>query len=205
MACSLDLEKSLRNQGFKAIAGIDEAGRGPLAGPVFAAAVILPDNFYLPGLNDSKKLTVAARERLATQIRSSPDVFYCVAYASVEEIDKLNILRATHLAMQRALRGLPITPDHAIIDGLPVDGLGVPHTAVVGGDGKSLSIAAASILAKVARDAEMLSLAKQYPQYAFEKHKGYGTRLHLEKLRQHGPSPVHRKTFAPVAQAARAH
>ncbi|MCX7712799.1 MAG: ribonuclease HII [Chthoniobacterales bacterium] len=200
MPCNLEAEDLLRSRGFKAIAGVDEAGRGPLAGPVFAAAVILPVGFELSGLDDSKKLAPKMRERLAERICSYEGVIYCVASASVVEIDEMNILRATYLAMRRALDGLVVAPDFALVDGLPVEGLEVPHEAIVGGDSRSLSIAAASVLAKVARDREMRKLAEMYPEYAFEKHKGYGTALHLTLLRKYGPSPIHRKSFKPVAE-----
>ncbi len=180
--------------------GIDEAGRGPLAGPVCAAAVILPSGFSLPGLTDSKKLSPPRRRELFQRLQSDPAVQSAIAYASVEEIDRLNILRATHLAMRRALEALPERPDHALIDGLPVQPFPIPQTALVKGDALSLSIAAASVLAKVSRDKEMLALDQLYPEYEFSRHQGYGTTRHLQLLRQLGPSPVHRRSFAPVAQ-----
>lgn len=200
MACDLSRERALRARGFFLIAGVDEAGRGPLAGPVVAAAVILPDGFTLEGLNDSKKISAARREKFYTALTTAAEILWAVASADVEEIDRLNILRATHLAMARALGGLPQKPDHALVDGLPVQGLPVPQTALVGGDTLSLSIAAASIIAKVTRDRLMVGLDEHYPQYGFARHKGYGVRDHLEALRQHGPCPVHRRTFQPVAQ-----
>ena len=200
MACDLSRERALRARGFFLIAGVDEAGRGPLAGPVVAAAVILPDGFTLEGLTDSKKISAARREKFYTALTTTAEILWAVASADVEEIDRLNILRATHLAMARALGGLPQKPDHALVDGLPVHGLPVPQTALVGGDTLSLSIAAASIIAKVTRDRLMVGLDEHYPQYGFARHKGYGVRDHLEALRQHGPCPVHRRTFQPVAQ-----
>lgn len=201
MACDLALERSLRARGFLLVAGVDEAGRGPLAGPVVAAAVVLPGGFALDGLTDSKKIGAAKREQLHEVLTTAAGVLWAVAEAAVEEIDRLNILRATHLAMARAVEGLARRPDHALVDGLPVRGLPVGHTAVVGGDMLSLSIAAASIIAKVTRDRLMAGLDKHYPQYGFARHKGYGVREHLDALRKHGPCPAHRRTFAPVAQA----
>lgn len=189
-------------RGIFFVAGVDEAGRGPLAGPVVAAAVILPRDHAGLGLDDSKKLTARRRESLCSALTSDPGVRWAVAEASVPEIDRLNILRATHLAMARAVTLLHPAATHALVDGLPVTGLPVPHTALVGGDGLSWSIAAASIIAKVTRDRLMLGLDAQFPQYGFARHKGYGVREHLEALRLHGPSPVHRRSFAPVAQAA---
>ena len=193
--------------GFKRVAGVDEAGRGPLAGPVFAAAVVFEREFLeaearqsLAGLDDSKKLPASRREFFHALLSACPHAKIGVASASVEEIDSLNILRATHLAMARAIGMLAPLPEFALVDGLPVKGLPVPHRAIVGGDGASLSIAAASVVAKVARDRLMVELAAQFPAYGFDRHKGYGTKAHLDALRRHGPCPVHRKTFAPVAQ-----
>lgn len=174
--------------------GVDEAGRGPLAGPVCAAAVILPPDFRAERLNDSKKLSPSVRDKLFELITDSA-LAYSIAFATVEEIDELNILNATYLAMNRAISGLAAVPSLALIDGNRNEGITYPSRCVVGGDGVSASIAAASILAKVTRDRLMLDLAEQYPQYAFEKHKGYGTKLHYEKLREYGPSDIHRKTF----------
>jgi ribonuclease HII len=182
------------------VAGVDEAGRGPLAGPVVAAAVILPEDFALDGLTDSKKVSAPKREKIYAILTATTEILWAVAEASVEEIDRLNILRATHLAMARAVQALPSKPDHALVDGLPVRGLPVEHTAVVEGDTLSLSIAAASIIAKVTRDRLMVELDTRFPQYGFARHKGYGVREHLEALRNHGPCPAHRRTFAPVAQ-----
>jgi ribonuclease HII len=200
MACDLSRERALRARGFSLVAGVDEAGRGPLAGPVIAAAVILPDGFTLDGLTDSKKIGAAKREKFYTTLTKTAEVLCGVGAAAVEEIERLNILRATHLAMARAISALPRKPDHALVDGLPASGLPVDHTAVVEGDALSLSIAAASIIAKVTRDRIMIDLDAQHPQYGFARHKGYGVREHLEALRHHGPCPVHRRTFQPVAQ-----
>jgi ribonuclease HII len=200
MACDFSRERALRARGIFLVAGVDEAGRGPLAGPVVAAAVILPEDCTLEGLNDSKKLTAKKREHFHTILTLRADIHWGIGQADVAEIDSLNILRATHLAMARAVAALPRKPDHALVDGLPVRGLPVPHTALVAGDTLSLSIAAASILAKVTRDRLMTALDAEYPQYGFARHKGYGVREHLEALRSHGPSPVHRRSFQPVAQ-----
>jgi ribonuclease HII len=185
------------------VAGVDEAGRGPLAGPVVAVAVILPEEFELEGLNDSKKLTHQQREELYLRLTEDTRVIYVVSEGSTEEIGQLNILRATHLAMRRTLDGLKENghpPAHALIDGLPVKGLPVEQTALVGGDGLSLSIAAASILAKVTRDRIMDELDREFPQYGFARHRGYATADHLAMLREHGPCPHHRLGFAPVDQ-----
>jgi ribonuclease HII len=204
MACNFSRERALRVRGIFLVAGVDEAGRGPLAGPVVAAAVILPSDLAGAGFDDSKKLSAARREQLFAFLTSHAEVLWATGEASVEEIDRLNILRATHLAMVRAIAALPREPGHALVDGRPVRGLPVPHTAVVGGDGLSVSIAAASIMAKVTRDRLMMELDADYPQYGFARHKGYGVPGHLEALRRHGPSPAHRRSFAPVAQAQRA-
>lgn len=184
------------------VAGVDEAGRGPLAGPVAAAAVVLPAAFKCPGLDDSKKLTARRREMLYEELTACGDLRWSLAFAEVEEIDRINILRATHAAMARAVEGLGVVVDHCLVDGLAVPGFGWPHDGVVKGDGKSLSIAAASIIAKVARDRRMLGYAEVHPGYGFEKHKGYGTKLHLEALGRLGPCPIHRRSFAPVAAVA---
>lgn len=193
-------ENAAREQGYALVCGIDEAGRGPLAGPVVAAAVILPPGYELPGLNDSKKLTARQRERLYDLLMSDTAVQKCIAEATVEEIDELNILRATHLAMQRAALGLPKPPDFCLIDGLAVPGFPLPSLNLVKGDARSLSIAAASILAKVSRDRYMQALDAQFPEYGFAKHAGYGTKAHLQAIQQYGVTPHHRRTFAPVAQ-----
>lgn len=192
-----DFEHVALDSGFTCICGIDEAGRGPLAGPVFAAAVVLPTDCEIPGLNDSKKLTEKKREALFDIIIEKA-IAYSVASASEREIDEINILNATFLAMNRAFDGLSVKPDMALIDGNREPGVNAAQTTVVKGDSKSMSIAAASILAKVSRDRYMLELAKLYPQYEFERHKGYGTKLHYEKIREYGISEVHRKTFLKV-------
>lgn len=188
-------EKALKN-GAKIVCGIDEAGRGPLAGPVYAAAVILPAGLEIEGLNDSKKLSEKKREQLFDVIRSVA-VDYSIGVAEAWEIDEINILKATFLAMKRAVEGLKTVPDYALIDGnqYPKISKDITEETVVKGDGKSMSIAAASILAKVSRDRYMLKLAEEYPGYGFEKHKGYGTKAHYEALSQLGISTVHRKTF----------
>lgn len=202
MACDLSRERALHARGFLLVAGVDEAGRGPLAGPVVAAAVVLPRDLRINGLTDSKKLSAGRREAIFNILTAQHDVLWASGQASVEEIDRLNILRATHLAMARALDALPCRPDHALIDGLPAHDMPVSHTAVVRGDALSLSIAAASIIAKVTRDRLMVALGETHPQYGFARHKGYPVPDHLEALRKHGPCPVHRRSFAPVAQAA---
>jgi len=176
------------------ICGVDEAGRGPLAGAVFAAAVILPADIIIEGLDDSKKLTEKKREKLYSEIIEKATA-YAIAQASVQEIEELNILQAAMLAMKRAVEALHTKPDYALIDGDKTPQIAVPCEAVIKGDATSASIAAASILAKVSRDREMLKLAELYPQYSFEKHKGYGTKLHYEALQEHGISEIHRKSF----------
>ena len=201
MPCSLEHELRLTGSGYSIIAGIDEAGRGPLAGSVYASAVVLPRGFIPLGINDSKKLSHRVRERLHQQLTSEPDVLWAVAKKNATEIDELNILRATHAAMRDAWEFLEPRPDHVLIDGLPVPQFPCPQTALVGGDAISLSIAAASIIAKVERDREMEEMDRLYPEYGFAKHKGYPTAEHFAKLRLHGPCPIHRRSFAPVAQA----
>ena len=188
------IENQLHDEGFSVVCGVDEAGRGPLCGPVFAAACILPDGLVLEGLNDSKKLTPKKRDKLFDLIRENA-IAYCIASASVEEIDELNILEADLLAMRRAIDGLAVKAEFALIDGNIARGFEIPVRAVIGGDAKSPSIAAASILAKVARDRDCLELDAQYPQYGIAKHKGYGTKQHMDALRTYGPSPIHRKQF----------
>ncbi len=189
-----NIEKSLFEKGFDIVAGVDEAGRGPLAGDVYAAAVILPKGIIIPGLHDSKKLSEKKREELYDVIVREA-VSYSVATADVDEIDTLNIRNATYLAMNRALAGLKVKCDYVLIDGDNVTGCDIMHECVIKGDSKSASIAAASILAKVERDRYMKKLAVEYPEYMFEKHKGYGTALHIEMLKKYGASKVHRKTF----------
>jgi ribonuclease HII len=188
-------ENTLREKGFAAVCGIDEAGCGPLAGPVYAAAVILNPDDPIEGLNDSKKLTEKKREALYPQIKERA-LAWAIASATAQEIDEINILQARLLAMRRAVEMLSIKPDQALVDGNRDPNIpDVPSLLIVGGDGKSASIAAASILAKVTRDHAMLELDKQYPQYLFAKHKGYPTKLHVEKLLEHGACPEHRQTF----------
>lgn len=188
------IEKEFANKGFSVICGVDEAGRGPLAGPVCAAAVILPFGLEIPGLNDSKKLTDKRRRELFPVIKEKA-LAYGIGLADHKEIDEINILQATFLAMERAISQLSIRPDLALIDGNRAKDFGIPVQTVVKGDSLSTSIAAASILAKVTRDDLMLELAKDYPGYAFEIHKGYGTKAHYEKLTAYGPSEIHRMTF----------
>lgn len=191
---------------YGVIAGIDEAGRGPLAGPVHAAAVIFPPDYapaWLSTLDDSKKISSVKREALYQEIITDQKLSWAIAEASVKEIDELNILNATHLAMRRAAEALSTPPEYCLIDGNPVGNFPFPSEGIVKGDTKSYSIAAASILAKVARDHLMLELDKEYPQYYFSKHKGYGTKLHKEALQEHGPCPEHRLSFRPVQSAIR--
>jgi len=187
-------EGRAQQMGYHAVCGIDEAGRGPLAGPVCAAAVILPEGLLLEGVNDSKKLTEKKREKLFDVICREA-VSYCIAYATVEEIAEYNILEATMLAMRRAVEGLQVSPDYALVDGNRMPSLPCAGETIVGGDARSLSVAAASILAKVSRDREMMRLHELYPQYGFDRHKGYGTKVHTEALRQYGPAPCHRELF----------
>nr|WP_319490163.1 ribonuclease HII [uncultured Caproiciproducens sp.] len=187
-------ENMAMKKGYLSICGIDEAGRGPLAGPVFAAAVILPSNQFIEGLNDSKKLSEKKREALFDVIKETA-VSCAVGFATEEEIDEINILQATFLAMKRACDGLDVKPDLALVDGNRMPTLGVETQIIIKGDALSASIAAASILAKVSRDRLMVEIDKIYPQYQFAKHKGYGTALHTELLREYGPCPVHRRTF----------
>ena len=189
-----EYEKKHMQEGFQIICGVDEAGRGPLAGPVCAAAVILPYDIDIPGLNDSKKLSDKKRRELFPIICEKA-VAYAIAFADHEEIDEINILQATYLAMERAINGLNIKPDFVLIDGNRTKDFGVPVETVIGGDGKSASIAAASILAKVTRDNYMTEMAEIYPDYGFEIHKGYGTKAHCTSIIEHGPSPIHRITF----------
>lgn len=187
-------EKELISEGYGVVCGIDEAGRGPLAGPVCAAAVILPTDLEIDGLNDSKKLTEKKREALFDVVKEKA-LAYSIVMVDEKVIDEINILQATLLAMRNAVEGLEIKPDAALIDGNQKPGLGIEERTVVKGDAKSMSIAAASILAKVSRDRFMLELDEKYPQYQFAKHKGYGTKLHYECIEQFGISPVHRLTF----------
>lgn len=188
------VEQEVASQGFFSICGVDEAGRGPLCGPVVAAAVILPDGLYIEGLNDSKKISEKKREKLFDLICESA-LAYAIAESTVEEINETNILEASLLAMRRAIASLPIPADFALIDGNVSRDFQIPAKAVVHGDAISPSIAAASILAKVTRDRMCAELDRQYPQYGILKHKGYGTKDHMEALRIHGPSPIHRVKF----------
>lgn len=196
------MERGLINVSYPSllVAGVDEAGRGPLAGDVYAAAVVLDERRPILGLTDSKKLSARQRDALALQIREKA-VAWCVARADVSEIDQLNILQATMLAMQRAVQGLAVVSDQVLVDGNRVPTLPMPSKAIVKGDLTEPAISAASILAKTARDASLAELHAQYPDYGFDQHKGYGTTLHLAKLREHGPCPAHRQSFAPVKRS----
>ena len=188
-------EKAAVTSGFKLICGVDEAGRGPLAGPVCAAAVILPEDLKIPGLNDSKKLSEKKREQLY-DIITEKAIAYCVAFGTLEEIEEKNILQATFLAMNRAIEGLETKADFALIDGNKIpDGIKIPAAAIIKGDAKSMSIAAASILAKVSRDRLLMEYDKKYPEYQFAKHKGYGTKLHTDLIKEYGPCEIHRLSF----------
>lgn len=188
------IEDACREEGFSVICGVDEAGRGPLAGPVCAAAVILPEHLEIPGLNDSKKLSDKRRRELFPVIQEKA-LAYGIGFASQEEIDEINILQATFLAMRRALEQLKVKPDLALIDGNRQTDFGLPCKTVIKGDSLSANIAAASVLAKVSRDDVMLQMAEQYPGYGFEIHKGYGTKAHYAALEALGPCPIHRKSF----------
>ncbi len=190
----LEYEKKAFESGYRIICGVDEAGRGPLAGPVYAAAVILPEGHIVEGVNDSKKLSEKKRDILYEKIIDEC-VCYSVGTASEKEIDDINILQATFLAMKRAVGGLAVAPDIALIDGNKKPGLDIEEWDIVKGDSKSANIAAASIIAKVSRDRYMLEMAEKYPEFQFEKHKGYGTKLHYEMIEKYGISPIHRKTF----------
>ena len=189
-----DMEEALNNEGYELVCGVDEAGRGPLAGDVYAAAVILPKGLLIEGLDDSKKLTEKKREALFDVITGNA-ISYAVASVSPEKIDEINILNAVMLAMNTAVEKLSPSADFALIDGNIARGFGVPCKTVIKGDAKSPSIAAASILAKVSRDRECYKLDEMYPEYGFAKHKGYGTKAHMEALFEYGPCPCHRKTF----------
>lgn len=193
-------EQELRAAGFAVIAGVDEVGIGPLAGPVCAAAVILPDGFRHQVLNDSKQLSEKQRETIYSELAGQDDVRWRVEMVDVDEIDRVNILQAARVAMRRAVLGLATRPDAALIDGRPVPEFPMHHRAIVKGDRISLSIAAASVIAKVTRDRLMIEMASKYPAYGFAEHKGYPTRSHLEALRRHGPCPIHRRSFEPVSQ-----
>ncbi|MGN0489078.1 MAG: ribonuclease HII [Ruminococcus sp.] len=190
----LKYENEARLKGFTSICGVDEAGRGPLAGPLCAAAVILPENKIIEGVNDSKKLSEKKREILFDKIINEC-VSYSIAFATVDEIEEMNILNATMLAMKRAVETLSIKADYAMIDGNKLPPLDIPCRYIVKGDANSQSIAAASILAKVSRDRLCYEYAKKYPQYGFEKHKGYGTKLHIDAIKEYGPCEIHRMSF----------
>jgi ribonuclease HII len=198
--CGFRYEKKLRATGVARIAGIDEAGRGALAGPVVAAAVLLPEKFRHRRLNDSKQLAPELREEIYCELTSNLEVRWTVGIIDSIEIDRINILRASHRAMRMATESLLEPPDHVLIDGLPVIPFPLPQTAIIDGDCISLSIAAASVIAKVTRDRIMRDFCTQFPQYCFGQHKGYGTELHLLKLHEFGPCPIHRRSFEPVAQ-----
>jgi ribonuclease HII len=206
---SFEFEQPLWRQGIARVAGVDEAGRGPLAGPVVAAAAILPPRWAesglpaeLSGLNDSKQLTAAQREEFFAFITSCGEIEFGIDAVDALMIDEINILQATHRAMNNALAKLNPLPPHALVDGHPVKTLRVPQTAIVKGDARSYSIAAASVLAKVTRDRLMLGFHAQFPEYGFAEHKGYGTAKHLAAIEKHGACPIHRKTFAPLKTAA---
>ncbi len=190
----LSIEREKRSEGYRYIAGVDEAGRGPLAGPVYAAAVIFPDDVFIEGINDSKKLTEKRREELYDIICEKATA-YNICSVDEKRIDEINILNATFEAMNGAVAGLSVTPDYVLIDGNRINGMTAPHETIVKGDAKSASIAAASILAKVSRDRFICKMAEIYPEYGFEKHKGYGTAAHNEAILKYGPCPIHRRTF----------
>jgi ribonuclease HII len=204
-ASRFQFERDLLAKQVRRIAGVDEAGRGPLAGPVVAAAVILPIAWIeegvpraLRGLNDSKQLSASQREDYSGELTCNPEVRFGIASVDVQVIDEINILRATHRAMEAAIQELAPEPEHILVDGLHVRALKWPQTALVSGDARSYSIAAASVLAKVTRDRAMLEFDQQFPQYGFASHKGYGTPQHLALLAEHGPCPIHRRSFAPL-------
>lgn len=190
----LEFEKEALAKGYKSVCGVDEAGRGPLAGPVCVAAVILPEGVIIDGVNDSKKLSEKKRESLFDVIREQA-LSYSIAYATVDEIEEINILNATMLAMRRAIDGLDIKADYAMIDGNKIPPIDIDAECIVKGDAKSMSIACASILAKVSRDRLLYKYAEEYPMYGFDKHKGYGTKAHREAILKYGPCPYHRKSF----------
>lgn len=200
MPCTLDYERQLWRAGATRVAGVDEAGRGCLAGPVVAAAVVVPADFEHGTLDDSKKLSAARRDSVFAELVADRRLVIGIGRAEVEEIDQLNILRASHLAMERAIRALPEFPDGLLIDGLPIRPFPFSHEAVVNGDALCLSIAAASVVAKVTRDRWMVEADQRHPGYGFAQHKGYGTARHLAALRELGPSRLHRRTFGPVMQ-----
>ncbi len=196
----LSHERALAEEGFQRIAGIDEAGRGPLAGPVSVAAVVLPEDYSHSVLTDSKNLSERRREELYEEITGDDRIHWASVLVDAPEIDEINILQATWAGMRRAFLKLEPPADIALIDGKPIKGFPTEHRALVKGDSLSLSIAAASIIAKVERDRLMKEYAEKFPEYGFERHKGYGTQAHREALREHGPCPIHRRSFAPVSQ-----
>ena len=204
-----EFERELWSRGIAQVAGVDEAGRGPLAGPVVAAAVILPHVWQHSGfderlrdLNDSKQLTEAQRENFFSILTAHPEVRFAIAIVDAATIDRINILQATHRAMNEALAKLEPQPEHVLVDGKPVKTMKLPNTAIVKGDAKSYSIAAASVLAKVTRDRMMLEFHAQFPDYGFAEHKGYGTPQHLAAIAEHGACPIHRRSFAPLRPVA---
>ncbi len=198
--CGFRYEKKLRAIGIVRIAGIDEAGRGALAGPVVAAAVVLPEKFRHRKLKDSKQLAPDLREKIYEELIANEQITWAIGVVDHSEIDQINILRATHKAMRAAIEFLAGPPEHVLIDGLPVTPFPFPQTAIVEGDCLSLSIAAASVIAKVTRDRMMRDFCARFPEYCFSQHKGYSTELHLTKLHEYGPCPIHRRSFEPVAQ-----
>ena len=191
-------EKQVRKQGYKLIVGIDEAGRGPLAGPVVAAACLLPKGFLIPGVDDSKKLTPLMRERLFEELSQDKRIIFGVGVVHHDEIDRINIYQATIAAMLQAVSGFPTVPDFLLVDGLNLPHPTIPSMKIIGGDGLSLQIAAASICAKVTRDRLMHEYHQQWPEYGFASHKGYGTAYHVEAIRKFGPCPIHRRSFEPI-------
>ncbi|HSW86386.1 MAG TPA: ribonuclease HII [Rhabdochlamydiaceae bacterium] len=191
-------EENARQRGYKNIAGIDEAGRGPLAGPVVIAACILPSDLYVKGIDDSKKLTPDERVRIFDQLISNPDICFSISVIDVNTIDQINILRATFKGMLEVVEQLKIQPDYLLVDGSMIPSFKIPSEAIIKGDGLSQSIAAASIIAKVTRDRMMLQYHEQWPQYGFDSHKGYATPQHMEAIEKHGPSSIHRMSFEPV-------
>jgi ribonuclease HII len=198
--CGFRYEKKLRAAGVVRIAGVDEAGRGALAGPVVAAAVILPEKFRHRKLNDSKQLAPELREKIYNELVSNSEIAWAAGIVDHLEIDRLNILRASQEAIRLALSALALSPDHVLVDGLPIFPFAFPQTAIIDGDCYSLTIAAASVIAKVTRDRIMRDFCSQFPEYCFDQHKGYSTELHLSRLHEFGPCPIHRRSFEPVAQ-----